>query len=60
MKIKCPSLFCGSTDISFIGGRSKTTINLNPLHPFTLRNTKPVGKQKFKCNKCGKVFDVKM
>ena len=38
----------------------KTTINLNPLHPFTLVNTKPKGKQTFRCKKCGRVFETKL
>ena len=45
-KIKCPGFLCGSTDVEYLSGNQKTTINLNPLHPFTLVNTKPKGKQK--------------
>lgn len=60
MKIKCPALFCGSHDVSLIGGKTKTSLNLNPLHPLTLTKTKAKGKQKFVCNKCGKVFEVKL
>lgn len=60
MKIKCPSLFCGSHDVSLIAGKTKTTLNLNPLHPLTLTKTKAKGKQQFMCNKCGKVFTVKL
>lgn len=53
-------MLCGSKDVSLIGGRTRTSINLNPLHPFTLVNSKAVGKQKFRCNKCGKVFTAKI
>ncbi|WP_367567287.1 hypothetical protein [Lacrimispora sp.] len=59
-RIKCPSWGCGSTDVQLIGGKTKTTLNLNPLKPFTLVNHKPTGKQKFMCNKCGKVFEHKI
>lgn len=59
-KIKCPRMLCGSKDVSLIGGRTRTSINLNPLRPFTLVNSKAVGKQKFRCNKCGKVFTAKI
>ena len=38
-KIKCPGLFCGSTDVDYLGGNQSTSINLNPLKPFTLTNT---------------------
>ena len=51
-KIKCPRFGCGSTDVEYLSGNQKTTINLNPLHPFTLVNTKPKGKQTFRCKKC--------
>ena len=50
----------GSTDVEYLSGNQKTTINLNPLHPFTLVNTKPKGKQKFRCRKCGRIFEVKL
>ena len=59
-KIKCPGLFCGSTDVDYLGGNQSTSINLNPLKPFTLTNTKPKGKQRFRCRKCGKVFEAKL
>lgn len=59
-KIKCPGLFCGSTDVSPIGERKRTSINLNPFHPFTIVNTKTSGKQKFHCNKCGRVFTARI
>lgn len=50
-KIKCPGFLCGSADVEYLGGNQRTSINLNPLHPFTLVNTKPKGKQKFRCGK---------
>ena len=59
-KIKCPGFLCGSTDVEYLGGNQRTSLNLNPLHPFTLVNTKPKGKQKFRCRKCGKVFEAKI
>lgn len=59
-KIKCPNIACRSTDVQLIGGKTKTTLNLNPLHPFTLTNQKPTGKQTFMCRKCGKVFTHKV
>lgn len=59
-KIKCPNWSCRSTDVSLVGGQTKTSLNLNPLKPFTLTKTKPTGKQTFHCNKCGKVFEVKL
>lgn len=59
-KIKCPNMFCRSTDVTLIGGNTKTSLNLNPLHPFTLTKTKAKGKQTFHCNKCGKVFEAKI
>lgn len=59
-KIKCPGLLCGSTDVTQIGERTRTSINLNPLHPFTLVNNTASRKQKFHCNKCGRVFTAKI
>lgn len=59
-KIKCPGFMCGSTDVTMIAEKTRTSINLNPLHPFTLVNTKPTGKQKFHCNKYGRVFTAKI
>lgn len=59
-KIKCPSLFCGSTDVAQIGEKTRISVNLNPLHPFTLVNSKASKKQKFHCNKCGRVFTAKI
>nr|DAO14033.1 MAG TPA: hypothetical protein [Caudoviricetes sp.] len=52
-KIKCPRFGCGSTDVEYLSGNQKTTLNLNPLHPFTLVNTKPKGKQTFRCKSVG-------
>lgn len=59
-KIKCPGMFCGSTDVTQIGEKTRTSINLNPLHPLTLVNNKSAKKQKFHCNKCGRVFEAKI
>lgn len=59
-KVKCPRMLCGSKDVTLIGGRTRTSVNLNPLHPFTIFNNKAAGKQKFRCNKCGKVFTAKI
>ena len=59
-KIKCPGLLCGSTDVTQIGEKTRTSIKLNPLHPFTLVNTKSAKKQKFHCNKCGRIFTAKI
>lgn len=65
-EVHCPR--CGSEDCTFykevIPEKTKTryTMNLNPLKPFTLVNKKQkvVSKQqtvdKFMCNKCGKIF----
>lgn len=58
--IKCPRFGCGSTNVQLLGGKTKTTLNLNPLHPFTLVNHKAKGKQKFVCNDCGRVFEMKI
>lgn len=55
-RIKCPNPLCRSANVQLVGGRTKTSLNLNPLHPFTLFNSKPKGKQTFVCNKCGKSF----
>lgn len=60
-KIKCPRFGCDSTDVEYLSGnQKKTTINLNPLHPFTLVNTKSKRKQIFRCKKCGRVFETKL
>lgn len=69
-EVYCPR--CGSSECShykeqkMIPGKTKTryTMNLNPLIPFTLVNKKEkiVKKEntyienKFMCNKCGKIF----
>lgn len=59
-KIKCPNPLCRSANVQLIGGKTKTSLNLNPLHPLTLTKQKPVGKQTFMCNSCGKVFTHKI
>jgi hypothetical protein len=59
-KVKCPNILCRSTDVTIVGMRTKHAINLNPLHPFTVIQEKPVGKQTFHCNKCGKVFKARI
>lgn len=69
--VYCPR--CGSEDCShyqeqkIIPGKTKIryTVNLNPLRPFTLVNKKEktikkedvITKNKFACNKCGKIFN---
>lgn len=57
-RIKCPK--CRGADVDHVGGKTKTTINLNPLKPFTLVNHKPTGKQEFHCKKCGYLFKAKL
>lgn len=52
--IRCPR--CWSANVDHVGGKTATTLNLNPLRPFTLVNHKPRGKQEFHCKKCGKLF----
>lgn len=59
-KIRCPGLFCRSTDVTLMAEKTRTGLNLNPLHPLTFAKTKPTGKQKFHCNKCGRVFKAKI
>ncbi len=59
-RIKCPNILCRSADVSLIGEKTKTKLNLNPLKPFTITTTKPTGSQTFKCNKCGKVFKARI
>lgn len=66
-EVHCPR--CGSEDCTFykevVPEKTKTryTMNLNPLRPFTIMNKKQkiVSKQqtldKYMCNKCGKIFD---
>jgi len=54
---RCPR--CKSTNISMSGNRTKTTMNLNPLKPFTLVNHKPT-KQIWTCMSCGKTWMEKM
>lgn len=57
-KLKCPK--CKSADVDHIGGKTGTSLNLNPLHPFTILNHKPKGPQEFHCRNCGKVFKAKL
>lgn len=57
-KIKCP--MCRSVNVQYVGGKVKTSLNLNPLHPFTITNSKPKGKQTFICGDCGHVFEKKL
>lgn len=59
-KIKCPRFFCRSKDVSLVGSNTKVSLNLNPLHPLSPFSVKPKGKQKFRCNKCGRVFKAKI
>ena len=59
-KIKCPNMFCRSKDVSVISTKERTSLNLNPLRPFTLFNHKDAGKAKFRCNKCGKIFTARI
>lgn len=59
-KLKCPALGCGSSNIQIIGGKTKTSLNLNPLKPFTFFDHKPSGKQKFMCRDCGKVWEKRI
>lgn len=55
--VKCPK--CKGTNIECIGGKTKTTLNLNPLHPFTLVNHKAKGKQDWFCKDCGHRWKMK-
>lgn len=57
-KICCPK--CKGTNVQLLGGKTKTTLNLNPLKPFTLVNHKPTGKQTFQCLACGRTFEQKI
>jgi transposase-like protein len=57
-RIKCPA--CRSADVEHVGGKMSTTLNLNPLRPFTIFNHKPRGKQEFHCRHCGKLFTAKL
>lgn len=70
VEVYCPR--CGSSNCSyhqqekFIPGKTKTryTMNLNPLRPFTLVNKKEkvvrkdkyVTEEKIRCNSCGHIF----
>lgn len=57
-KIKCPR--CKGYNVDHLGGKESTTLNLNPLRPFTLFNKKPRGKQEWHCRDCGHVFKAKI
>ena len=56
--LKCPK--CKSINCEILSEKTRTTLNLNPLHPFTLVNHKPTGKVKVHCLECGAVFDTKI
>lgn len=56
--LKCPK--CKSVDIEIVNEKTRTTLNFNPLHPFTLVNHKPTGKVKCRCKECGRIFDTKI
>lgn len=58
-KIKCPGLLCGSTDVTQIGEKTRTSVNLNPLHPFTLVNTKSAKKQNFTVTNADEFLQLK-
>ena len=56
--IKCPK--CKGVNIEHLGGRTKTSLNFNPLHPLTLVNHDFKGKQTWRCEDCGCVFEKKL
>lgn len=56
--LKCPK--CKSVNIEILNEKTRTTLNLNPLHPFTLVNHKPTGKVTAHCKDCGAVFNTKI
>ncbi len=56
--LKCPK--CKSVNVDMLQEKTRTTLNLNPLHPFTLVNHKPTGKCKFRCLDCGRIFETKL
>ena len=56
-RIKCPK--CKSTNVGITGDRTKTTLNLNPLKPFTLVNHK-VTKENWLCYDCGHRWNQKV
>lgn len=56
--LKCPK--CKSTNVEIASQKMKTTLNLNPLKPFTLVNHKQTGKVKAHCLDCGRIFDAKI
>ena len=53
-RLLCPS--CKGANVQVVGGKTKTTLNLNPFHPFTLVNHTAKGKTSFQCTDCGKLF----
>lgn len=53
----CPK--CGSVDIFIANTKMKTTLNLNPLKPFTLTNHKAT-RETWMCKKCGNRWDKKI
>ena len=57
-KLLCP--MCKSPDVEVVSQDMKKTLNLNPLHPFTLHNYKPKGKARLHCRKCGFLFEKKV
>lgn len=56
-KLRCPK--CNSTNIGIVGDKRKTTINLNPLKPFTLVNHKTI-KENWLCYDCGHRWNKKV
>lgn len=56
--LKCPK--CKSASVEIVQQKTKTTVNLNPLKPFTLVNHKPTGKVKVHCLDCGRIFETKL
>lgn len=56
-KIRCPK--CESTNIRIVGDKKKTTVNLNPLKPFTLVNHKTT-KENWLCYDCGHRWNKKV
>ena len=56
--LKCPK--CKGVSIEILSEKQRTSVNLNPLHPFTLVNHTPTGKVTCHCTDCGKVFKTKL
>ena len=57
--VKCPKWSCRSTNVQVISAKTRTSLNLNPLRPFTILNHKQ-GPTKFMCMDCGNVFEMKV